>query len=227
MRQCTNARAAPARETRRNVAQAATAESLPPGFAFIAFPVRILPMKNNFGLFSCLILAACAARAPAPEPVTHPGVKTQIANAAASPLTDLNLVRADIPPVLSAAQKNPYLLPADASCAGLAMQVVAIDTVLGTDLDKAPTDANPGLIPRGQEAATHSAVGALRGAAEGLIPYRSWVRKLSGAERYSREVSAAIAAGTVRRAFLKGLGQAGGCQAPAAPLRPPTPKAEK
>lgn len=50
-----------------------------------------------------------------------------------------------------------------------------------------------------------------------MIPFRGWVRKLTGAERYSRKVSAAIAAGAIRRAYLKGLGQAAGCEAPAAP----------
>jgi len=44
--------------------------------------------------------------------------------------------------------------------------------------------------------------------------------KMSGAEHYSREVAAAIAAGTVRRAYLKGLGDARGCAAPAAPIHP-------
>ena len=57
----------------------------------------------------------------------------------------------------------------------------------------------------------------MRSAAEGVIPFRGWVRKLSGAERYSRDVAAAIAAGTIRRAYLKGIAQAGGCTAPAAP----------
>jgi len=64
-----------------------------------------------------------------------------------------------------------------------------------------------------------AAIGAVRGSAQSIVPYRSWVRKLSGAERYSREVVAAIAAGSIRRSFLKGVGHASGCQAPAAPLR--------
>jgi hypothetical protein len=46
------------------------------------------------------------------------------------------------------------------------------------------------------------------------------VRKLTGAERYSREVAAAISAGTIRRAYLKGLGASAGCDAPAAPRKP-------
>ena len=45
------------------------------------------------------------------------------------------------------------------------------------------------------------------------------VRVLDGAERHSKEVAAAIAAGSVRRAFLKGVGQTLGCEAPAAPLQ--------
>ncbi len=183
-------------------------------------------MKNLAVLFFALTVVACATHdASTPPdsnvigPSSHPSLKSQVTDAATAPLTDLNLVRADIPPVLIAAQKAPYAVPVDQSCANFTVQVAAIDAVLGADLDVSPTDANPGLIPRGQEAATKSAIGQLRGAAEGLIPYRSWVRKLSGAERYSREVAAAIAAGTVRRSFLKGLGQAAGCQAPAAPRR--------
>lgn len=73
------------------------------------------------------------------------------------------------------------------------------------------TEANRGLIERGTDAAGGAAVGALRRTAEGVIPFRGWVRKLTGAERYSKRVAAAIAAGTVRRAFLKGLSVAQNC----------------
>jgi hypothetical protein len=65
----------------------------------------------------------------------------------------------------------------------------------------------------------------VRHTAEGLIPFRGWVRKLSGAERHSRLVAEAVAAGMTRRAYLKGLGQAQGCLPPAAPLRPTLPLA--
>ncbi len=133
-----------------------------------------------------------------------------VRDAATAPLSDLNIVRAEIPPVLTAAQKAPYALPADKGCAALAADVQSLDAALGADLDSAPTEQNPSLIER-------SAGDALRSAAQNVIPYRGWVRKLTGAERYSREVAAAIAAGTVRRAYLKGLGAAGGCAAPAAP----------
>jgi hypothetical protein len=131
-------------------------------------------------------------------------------DAATTPLSDLNVVRADIPPVLAAAQKAPYTAPADKSCAALATDVQALDAALGADLDTPATGSNPSLIERG-------ANDALRNTAEGVIPFRGWVRKLSGAERYSREVAAAIAAGTIRRAYLKGIATAGACAPPAAP----------
>ena len=173
-------------------------------------------MKHIAPLLLAAALAACstpeASRAP-DTPQAQAQIGTQLGQAATTPLGDLNLVRADIPMVLAAAQKAPYAVPADRSCSALVKDVQALDAVLGVDLDTPPTPTNPGLVERGGSAAT----GALRGAAEGVVPFRGWVRKLSGAERYAKEVAAAIAAGTIRRAYLKGLGQAAGCMAPAAP----------
>jgi hypothetical protein len=154
-------------------------------------------MMKTFLAAVCLIaLGACASTGDAAK------------QAVASPLQDLNVVRADIPAVLAAAQKAPYAVPADKGCAALTAEVQTLDAALGADLDTPPTDANPSLIER-------SANDALRRTTEGVIPFRGWVRKLTGAERYSREVAAAIAAGTVRRAYLKGLAQAGACAAAA------------
>lgn len=140
-----------------------------------------------------------------------------VTDAATTPLSDLNLVKAEIPPVLAEAVKAPYKAPAGPGCEAIAAEVTQLEAVLGADLDVPPSPARPSLIERGGAAAGEAAVGALRGAAEGVIPFRGWVRKLSGAERYSREVAAAIAAGSVRRSYLKGVGQARGCKVPAAP----------
>ncbi len=164
-----------------------------------------------------LLLAACSTPSPAPS---GPGRRDTLSektvtDAALSPLNDLNVVRADIPEILQTAARNPYASPEDKSCAALGPAIEALDAVLGPDLD-AP-DSPRSLIERSNDEANSAAVGALRGAAEGVVPFRGWVRKLTGAERYSRQVAAAIAAGTARRAYLKGLGQAAGCKPPAAP----------
>jgi hypothetical protein len=189
-------------------------------------------MKRRIATLALLALAACAQ--PQPQPIheyERPASKTdaQVLEAAATPLSDLNIVRAEIPPALLAALKAPYARPADASCTGIAAEIRALDAVLGADLDTPVTQANPNLIPQNvdylvqhgvefaSDAAVEAAVGAVRGAAAGIVPYRRWVRKLSGAERYSKEVASAIAAGGVRRSYLKGFGQASGCPTPAAP----------
>ncbi|PTT92437.1 hypothetical protein DBR42_01950 [Pelomonas sp. HMWF004] len=133
----------------------------------------------------------------------------KVGNAATTPLSDLNVVRADIPEVLKSAAAAPYAQPADLSCPSLTASIRALDEVLGPDLDAPHTGGSPGLLDRGEDAAT----GALQRTAEGVIPFRGWVRKLSGAERYARQVSAAITAGGVRRGFLRGLALAKGCVA--------------
>lgn len=133
----------------------------------------------------------------------------RVGEAATTPLSDLNLVNAPIPDTLKAAQKAPYAVPADLRCPALAADVHALDEVLGADLDQRPAENDPGLVERGGDAA----LGALQKTAEGLVPFRGWVRKLSGAERYSRQVKAAVTAGTVRRGFLRGLAHANGCSA--------------
>jgi hypothetical protein len=159
------------------------------------FPVQ---QNRQFVLASVavlgLLLTSCASSDQA-----------RVTDAAKSPLNDLNLVQAEIPAALLVAQKAPYAIPVDATCATFATEITELDAVLGADLDTPPSDKNPSLIERGSTEARNAAGGALKSAAEGIVPFRGWVRKLSGAERYSKQVAAAITAGTVRRAFLKGL----------------------
>ena len=108
-------------------------------------------------LAAAVLLTACAS-----------SNQDKVANAATTPLSDLNVVRADIPEVLRAAAAAPYAPPADASCAGIAAAIKSLDEVLGPDLDAPATAGNPGLLDRGEDAAT----GALQRTAEGVIPFR-------------------------------------------------------
>lgn len=153
-------------------------------------------------VLSALLLAGATALAGC----ASSGSKS-VASAATTPLSDLNLVNAPIPDPLMAAVQAPYKVPADLTCPALRQEIQGLDAVLGADLDTPPTESNPGLVERGGSAVA----GATQKAVEGAIPFRGWIRKLSGAERYSRQVAAAIAAGTVRRAFLKGIAHARAC----------------
>jgi hypothetical protein len=172
-------------------------------------------VRIRIAVVSALVLAGCTTPAKGPD--------DSLGRAITSPLSDLNIVQAEIPPALVAAKKAPYQAPVDASCDGIEAEVEELDALLGADLDTRETLLNPSLIERGVDAASDAAlghaVGTVRGATEGIIPFRSWVRKLSGAEKYSKEVAAAISAGTVRRSFLKGHGDARGCLVPASPRR--------
>lgn len=145
------------------------------------------------------------------RPVT--ATEKKLASAVTTPLSDLNIVRASIPSILKKAQEGAYALPTDHSCKALAQEIEELDSVLGADIDAPSTDKTPSLIERGTEATGDVAVNAVRRTTESIIPFRGWIRKLSGAERYAREVSASITAGSLRRSFLKGLRQAYGCPA--------------
>jgi hypothetical protein len=166
-----------------------------------------------------LLLAACAA--PGTTQAPDPGAR--VTQALTSPLADLNLTRPPIPPVLVASQQAPYRLPAILTCASLASEVRELNAALGPDLDATRLDLDPNLFERGTTAVGEAAFDAIEGAAQGVVPFRRWVRKLSGAERYSKDVAAAVGAGIIRRAFLKGVGEKLGCLPPAAPIRPEEP----
>lgn len=147
-----------------------------------------------------LLLAACASK-----------TTTRVTSAAATPLSDLNLVRDEIPDVLQNALKQPYLKPDTGNCPAITKEVQQLDAALGADLDAPASDDGPSLLERGTDMAENTAVGAVQRTAEGLVPFRSWIRKLSGAEKHSRKVAAAITAGSIRRAYLKGVASAQGC----------------
>lgn len=131
--------------------------------------------------------------------------QTRVTDAATIPLNDLNLVHAEIPPVLISALRHPYAVPTELDCISLEDKIDKLDLALGPDLDTPDSAEHPSLIERGIDRVKSSAVDNIRDTTENVIPFRGWVRKLSGAERYSKKVAAAITAGSIRRAFLKGV----------------------
>ncbi|UTP41593.1 hypothetical protein M9M90_12075 [Phenylobacterium sp. LH3H17] len=148
-----------------------------------------------------------------PEVQTTSEAKRESMGAAvAAPLRDVNLLRTKIPPVLLEALADPYQRPVPATCARLVALIQPLNAAMGDDLDE-PDIENLSVQVRGKDAA----LGAVASVASDIIPFRGWVRKLTGAERHDTLVAAAITAGGVRRAYLKGLGEARGCPPPATP----------
>ena len=139
--------------------------------------------------------------------------QASVGGVVSAPLRDVNVVRTKIPPILLEATADPYARPpAPAKCKELNELLGPLDEALGPDLD-APAADEDDLMQSGRT----TAMGAAATLATDVIPFRGWVRKLSGAERHDQLVQSAIIAGAVRRAYLKGLGEAEGCNPPATP----------
>lgn len=152
-----------------------------------------------------LPLLLLAAPAAAQDDVTDnsPGVR----DVAMTPLSDLNLARDPIPEVLIWARNNTYDSTGMESCENIRVGIGDLDAVLGDDVDAGSEEEgriNPGSVAQ-------SVVGM-------FIPFRGIIREVSGANSHEYEFRQAIAAGLMRRAYLKGLGEARGCDYPARPM---------
>jgi hypothetical protein len=153
-----------------------------------------------------LLLAGCATgRSDGSDRIqtTSQANEESMKGAVAAPLRDVNVLRTKIPELLLAAAADPYARPpARATCAQLIALIQPLNDVLGPDLD-APAPDEDDLMQRGHS----TAMGAVAGLTTDVIPFRGWVRKLSGAERHDQLVQSAVTGGAVRRAYLKGLGE--------------------
>lgn len=149
-------------------------------------------MRSLTLALAVLALSACATKK-----------QNRIEEISATPLRDLNISKAEIPAVLRAAMDHPYALPAERSCPALQDLVLELDDELGPDIDV--PEEKLGALDASRQAVGNAATGALQRTVEGAIPFRGWIRKLSGAERQSRQVQAAVLAGKIRRGFLKGV----------------------
>lgn len=128
---------------------------------------------------------------------------------AATPMSDLNLRKSEIPALLITAQEKPYDMTGLSRCSQIAAAVGELDAMLGDDLDMPRTARNWPSAGR----LAQWAVGS-------FIPFRGAIRELSGANLQERRIQAAVQAGLARRAFLKGSGQAKGCRYPASAATP-------
>jgi hypothetical protein len=178
----------------------------------------------RLALTATTILAAAALcgctttsdKNPARVQTTSQAEREDLTGAVGAPLRDLNVLRTKIPAALLEAMADPYYRPpGKLSCDDIIIMITPLDASLGPDLDT----PKPGEAMRDRGKTT--AFGLVAGATSGVIPFRGWVRKLTGAERHDSYVAAAITAGAVRRAYLKGLGESRGCSPPATPSHVP------
>lgn len=152
-------------------------------------------------IMPCTLAAAfplAAQTAVSEEKVTAGDVVTK-------PLSDFNIKKDEVPPILVSAREKPYDLAGLKKCPAISAEVAKLDAVLGDDIDVARDDGNS-TIKMGNIA--KSLVGS-------LIPFGGVIREISGANAQQRKWNEAIYAGSVRRAYLKGVGEQRGCKYPA------------
>lgn len=161
--------------------------------------------------FSAFLTAPALAKEPeeqqesqeAGKPFTQRDITA--VDVATTPVTDLNLRKADIPALLISAQEKPYDMAGLTRCSRIAAAVGELDAVLGDDID----------MPRADRKGGPNAGKLAQWAVGSFIPFRGAIREISGANAQERRVQIAIQAGMARRAFLKGAGEARGCRYPA------------
>lgn len=178
---------------------------------------------RSIAVVAVLLVSATDAMAQRPPPAKPPAeqVKTSddikrdsVKGAATAPLRDLNVMRAEIPELLLQAMADPYARPPrNYKCPQLIGLIRPLDGVLGIDIDRVNIE-DQDMMDRGKSTALGTAADLASGA---ILPFRGVVRKLSGADKHDRMMRDAITAGAVRRAYLKGLGEAKGCNPPATP----------
>ena len=133
------------------------------------------------------------------------------------PFRDFGLVKSQIPRVLVAAMADPYARVTPVTCGELAMRIRQLDGALGPDMDATIDTERPSMVKKGKGDARDASLDAMRGAEQSYIPFDGAIRFVSGADRHDRQVLNAIKAGSMRRSYLKGLGESIGCPAPASP----------
>ena len=123
---------------------------------------------------------------------------------ATKPLKDANIVKTEIPPELLAIMNNPYSLQGLSTCAQFSAEIAKLTKVLGPDVDaQKPTDG---------DSASEMVLSQIEKTAGNLVPGSGIIRKVSGAEAQENKAKAAVYAGSLRRAYLKGTARAKGCK---------------
>ena len=169
-------------------------------------------------IVSAVLIGSGASWSAQSAPQGSGSTRAKAGDVLKQPLKDLNVLKDVVPEVLLKAKAAPYAKPREETCYGVRVEIYELDYALGEDLDAAtaPDDSKSKKI-------ANETYNLARGAASGLVPYRGIVRRVTGAEKHTREISEALLAGAVRRSYLKGFGESLGCAYPAAPKRPEPP----
>ena len=157
-------------------------------------------------LGACALLGACATTPNGARQASVTNTNPSSLDVALTPVDALNLRKDPIPPILLNARRGPYAVMNTQSCQRIAQEMGMLNAVLGEDYDTAHSPER-----------AFTAEDVAQKIVAYLIPFRSIIREVSGANRHEWEFRQAISAGLMRRAYLKGRGEEMGCAYPARP----------
>lgn len=153
-------------------------------------------------LAAALVLGACSTGRTA-------DTRRGVSDAATIPLRDVGLMRPEIPLLLRNLDYPYATVTLRNGCPDVAREIGELDAVLGPESYQPGPDRN--IWDRGGDFVENQTIQAAQNTAQDLIPFRSWVRRISGASRAEREALRAVANGQQRRTFLRGYGASLGC----------------
>ncbi len=129
---------------------------------------------------------------------------------AQTPFEDIGIKKQPIPEILQQIEKNPYQLPSKISCDDIKKEITELDALLGDDI--CTPENQLGIIGYSKGQYIDQGTGMARekvadmvSSKVNIIPFRSVVRRISGADKHVKKVERSYQAGRLRRAFLKGI----------------------
>ena len=123
------------------------------------------------------------------------------------PFKDINVVKDKIPQKLLDILDAPYDMDGMRTCAALKAEVRSLTDVIGPDVDSEEVRRK-----KGKTSASEFVFDGARTLGGGILPFSGLIRKISGAEAEQKRAQAAVLAGHVRRAYIKGLMRGRGCR---------------
>jgi len=154
------------------------------------------------GLILALGVTACSTGRTA-------DTRRGVINATAQPLRDVNLVRQEIPMVLRGLEYPYSTATLTEGCPEIARQIASLDAALGPESYQPGQSRN--VWDRSGDFVEDQVIEAAEDTVNDFIPFRSWIRRISGANRAERDALRAVANGQQRRTFLRGYGASLGC----------------
>jgi hypothetical protein len=159
-------------------------------------------------LAACLTTAVAAMGQPSPAEAPKSDldkIGDTMENIGTKPLKDLNIINDKVDPEIERIMAAPYSLKGIKTCAHYKTAIGKLTAVLGPDVDSPE-------FQKKDKSPAEQALSLGESAAGSLIPFSGVIRRLSGAEAKQNYARAAVYAGSVRRAYLKGTAHAKGCK---------------